>query len=83
MRGLLVDDHHIGAVSEQMQVKIGAYLTNQMVNTLKYKVGNHQFMLLRQSLITSGVKGKSPKGGKNIKNVGYINFNKGFVEEFI
>ena len=66
-----------------MQVKIGAYLTNLMCNTLKYKVGNHQFMLLRQSLITSGAKGKSPRQAKNIKNVGYINFNKGFVEDFI
>ena len=77
---MLVDDHNIGAISEQMQVKIGAYLTNLMCNNLKYKIGNHKFMLLRQSLIVPSAKGVSLKGRKNIKNVGYINFNKGFVE---
>jgi len=38
---LLVDDHSIGSVPSMMRVKIGAYLSNLMCKSLKYKVGNN------------------------------------------
>ena len=33
---LLVDDTAIGSVPKQMQIKIGAYMTNLMTKTLKF-----------------------------------------------
>lgn len=44
---LLIDDSSIGAMSRKMKVKIGAFLTNLMCKNLKYKVGEHKYMLLK------------------------------------
>jgi len=44
---LLVDDYAIGTVPKNMQIKIGAYLTNLMCKNLRFRCGNHKFMLLK------------------------------------
>lgn len=44
---LLIDDAHIGAMTRKMKVKVGAFLTNLMCKNLKYKVGTHNYMLLK------------------------------------
>lgn len=44
---LLIDDVNITAMSKQMKVKIGASLTNLMCKNLKYKLGKHEYMLLK------------------------------------
>ena len=52
---LLIDDHSIGSIPQEMQVRLGAYLTNLMIKNLKFKCGNQKFMLLKPQL----VQGKS------------------------
>ena len=34
-----------------MQLKVGAYLTNLMCKNLKFKVGQHDFLLLKPQVI--------------------------------
>ena len=78
---LLVDDYNIGTVPKNMQIKIGAYLTNLMCKNLKFRCGNHKFMLLKPQLIRSK---KTVGGGQKAKKyIGHITFNKAFVEDFI
>ena len=73
---LLMDDVTIAAMPTAMQIKVGAYLSNLMVKSLKFKMGNNKFLLLKTQII----KGM----GKNSKKyIGYVTFNKGFVEQFI
>ena len=45
---LLVDDHAIGHMNKNMQVKLGGLLTNLMCKTLKYKIGKKEMLLLKQ-----------------------------------
>ena len=59
-----------------MQIKIGAYLSNLMCKNLKFKMGNNKFLLLKTQVVKA--KSKSSK-----KYIGYVAFNKGFVEQFI
>jgi DNA-directed RNA polymerase len=77
---LLIDDQSINALSKQMKVKVGAFLTNLMCKNLKFKVGNHEYMLLKPQVVknTSG-----PVGTGVQKFIGFVSFNKGFIEDFI
>lgn len=70
---LLVDDHAIGALSKEMQIKIGGFLSNLMCKNLKYFIGKREYLLLKPQVVREGGK----------KFHGYIKFNKGFVEKFI
>jgi hypothetical protein len=70
---LLVDDHEIGAIPRDMQIKIGGFLCNLMCKNLKYFIGKREYMLLKPQIIREG----------NKKLHGYIKFNKGFVEKFM
>ena len=52
-----------------------------LCKNLKYKIGDQNFLLLQPQVIrdTQNVKGKD----SSRKYMGYISFNKGFIEEFI
>ena len=63
-----------------MKIKVGGYLTNLMVKNLKFRIGNHDYMLLKP------IKLKTPpkKAKDNIRFMqGYITFNRGFIEDFV
>lgn len=75
---LLIDDHQIGTMNRNMQLKVGAYLTNLMCKNLKFKIGNQNFLLLEPQILRKKVQGKTAS-----KYVGYITFNKGFIEDFV
>jgi hypothetical protein len=77
---LLIDDHEIGTIPKNMQIKVGAFLTNLMCKNLKFKLNNHQFLLLKPQVIASGGK---VKGADVRKYLGYINFNRSFIDQFI
>lgn len=64
-----------------MQLKVGAFLTNLLCKNLKYRIGDQNFLLLQPQVIrdTKNVNGKDSAR----KYMGYISFNKGFIEEFI
>jgi hypothetical protein len=66
---LFVDDYTIGTVPKNLQVKIGAYLTNIMCKNLKFRCGSHKFMLLKPQLVRSK---KKIAGGKFQKYIGFI-----------
>ena len=81
---LLIDDVHIGSVPNAMKLKVGAYLTNLMCKTLKFRCGNNKFMLLKPQVQTSNKKTVgSLSRGPTSKHIGFISYNKAFVEEFI
>jgi hypothetical protein len=69
----VVDDHAIGALSKNTQIKIGGILANLMCTNLKYQIGKREYLLLR------------PIKERHSQNhlQGYLVFNKGFVEKFI
>jgi hypothetical protein len=46
-KSLLVDDHEIGAISKEMQIKIGGFLSNLMCKNLKYFIGKREYLLLK------------------------------------
>jgi hypothetical protein len=46
-KSLLVDDHEIGALSKEMQIKIGGFLSNLMCKNLKYFIGKREYLLLK------------------------------------
>ena len=75
---LLIDDSNFGAMSRKMKVKVGAFLTNLMCKNLKYKVGDHKYMLLKPSVVRGDIATKGIK-----KYMGFVNFNKGFLEDFV
>jgi DNA-directed RNA polymerase len=77
---LLIDDHSIGTMDRNMQLKVGAFLTNLMCKNLKYKIGNQNFLLLSPQVVRDSAGGKK---GKFQNYVGYVTFNKGFIETFI
>lgn len=71
----LVEDQTIGAMKKDMMLKVGAFLTNLMCKNLQYKIGGQTHLLLQpQVLRDSGTK----KGQS--KYMGYIQFNKAFIE---
>jgi DNA-directed RNA polymerase len=56
-----------------VQLKIGAFLTNLMCKNLKYKIGQKHYLLLKPQILKESTK----------KYLGYIIFNKSFIENFI
>lgn len=62
-----------------MQLRLGSYLANLMIRNLKFQVGTHKMMLLKPTMMRKQGEGKKSQ----FKTIGYITFNKGFVEEFI
>lgn len=70
---MVIDDHEIGALNKQMQVKLGGLLSNLMCKTLKYKIGKREYLLLKPQTVREGGK----------KYHGYMVFNKAFVEKFV
>jgi len=79
---LLMDDLTIGAMPKAMQIKVGAFLSNLMCKNLKFKMGNSKFLLLKPQVIKSR-DGVTSKSSPIKKYIGYITFNKGFVEQFV
>jgi DNA-directed RNA polymerase len=67
-------------MDRNMQLKVGAFLTNLMCKNLKYKIGNQNFLLLSPQVVRDSAGGKK---GKFQNYVGYVTFNKGFIETFI
>lgn len=74
---LLIDSVNITAMSKQMKVKVGAFLTNLMCKNLKFSIGSHEQLLFKPQLV------KSSSGHDKAKYMGFISFNKGFIEDFI
>ena len=50
---LLIDDNSIGSMNREMQLKLGAALTQIMCKTLKYKIGNQNYHLLQPQMLRS------------------------------
>lgn len=71
-RHLIVDDHRIGGMKKEMQIKLGAFLTNLMCKHLKYYVGKKEHLLLRPQIKK-----------KDKKSMGQIVIEKGFIEKFV
>ena len=69
----LMEDNHLGALPRDAQLKIGAFLTNLMCKNLKYKIGTKSYLLLKPQIIKE----------EKMKYMGYIIFNKSFIETFI
>jgi hypothetical protein len=42
-----MNDQYIGALPKDIQIKIGAFLTNLMCKNLKYKIGKKSYLLLK------------------------------------
>jgi hypothetical protein len=59
-----------------MQIKVGAFLTNMMCKNLKFKMNNHKFMLLKPQVFKTK---KKTQGGVS-KSMGYVLFNRGFID---
>jgi len=53
--------------------KVGAFLTNLMCKNLRYKVGKKSFLLLKPQVLKE----------QSQKYMGYVIFNKSFIENFI
>jgi DNA-directed RNA polymerase len=68
-----MNDQSIGALPKDVQIKIGAFLTNLMCKNLKYKIGKKSYLLLKPQVLKQS----------NKKYLGYIIFNKSFIETFI
>lgn len=58
---------------KDVKLKIGAFLTNLMCKELKYKIGNKFFLLLKPQILKES----------NKSYLGYVIFNKSFIENFI
>lgn len=78
-RHLIIDDHEIGTMNRNMQLKVGAFLTNLMCKNLKYQIGNQSYLLLEPQVIRE----QFPSKGGSKKYMGYVKFNKAFIEDFI
>lgn len=44
---LYLDDHMMGTMPRDVQLKVGAFLTNLMCKNLKYKIGKKSYLLLK------------------------------------
>ena len=62
-----------------MKIKVGGFLSNLMVKNLKFRIGNHDHMLLK--LIKIKMQKKTTDDYKYMQ--GYITFNRGFIEDFV
>jgi DNA-directed RNA polymerase len=60
-------------MSRDARIKIGGFLTKLMCNNLEYKIGKKSYLLLKTQVLRQGFQ----------KYMGYIMFNKTFVEQFI
>ncbi len=60
-------------MSRDVKIKMGAFLTNLMCKNLKYKIGKKSYLLLKPQVLKES----------NKKYLGYIIFNKSFIETFI
>ena len=69
---LLIEDANLAVIPKDVQLKIGAFLTNIMCKNLKFSTGK-KHMLLKTQVI---------RQSKN-KELGYIIFNKNFIEHFV
>jgi len=78
----LIEDHSIGAIPKHMQIKVGAFLTNLMCKNLQFKMKNNKFMLLKPKVLRDSSAKVGGTGGVK-KYIGYILFNKGFLDQFI
>ena len=70
---LMMEDEEVGSIPRNVQLKIGAFLTNIMCKNLKYSIGKKKHLLLKAQVLRQS----------NTKEVGYIIFNKNFIEHFI
>jgi len=70
---LYLDDHMMGTMPRDVQLKVGAFLTNLMCKNLKYKIGKKSYLLLKPQVLKES----------STKYLGYIIFNKSFIETFI
>jgi DNA-directed RNA polymerase len=69
----MIEDNDIGSIPKDVQLKIGAFLTNVMCKNLTYSVGKKKHLLLKAQVL---------KKSKN-KELGYVLFNKSFIEHFV
>ena len=69
----LDDNHMLGSMTRDAKIKVGAFLTNLMCKNLKYKIGKKSYLLLKPQVLKES----------NKKYLGYIIFNKSFIETFI
>ena len=53
---LIIEDQHFSSMSKTMQVKVGAFLSNLMIKNLKFRVGSHEYMVLKPTLVGSSNK---------------------------
>ncbi len=70
---LYLDDNIMGTMPRDVKLKVGAFLTNLMCKNLKYKIGKKSYLLLKPQILKESQK----------KYLGYIIFNKSFIETFI
>ena len=70
---LYLDDNLMGTMPREVKLKVGAFLTNLMCKNLKYKIGKKSYLLLKPQVLKE----------QNKKYLGYIIFNKSFIETFI
>ena len=70
---LYLDDNLMGTMPRDVKLKVGAFLTNLMCKNLKYKIGKKSYLLLKPQVLKEQHK----------KYLGYIIFNKSFIETFI
>ena len=63
----------MGSMPRDVKLKVGAFLTNLMCKNLKYKIGKKSYLLLKPQVLKESQK----------KYLGYIIFNKSFIETFI
>ena len=70
---LMVEDNDFGTIPKDVQLKIGAFLTNIMCKNLKYTVGKKKHLLLKTQVLRQS----------KTKELGYVIFNKSFIEHFV
>ena len=68
-----MNDNRLNVLPKDTQLKMGAFLTNIMCKNLKYRIGKKSYLLLKPQIIKES----------HTKYLGYIIFNKSFIETFI
>jgi hypothetical protein len=48
---MIMEDSHIGHMPRDVQLKIGAFLTNLMCKNLTYKIGTKSYLLLKPQIL--------------------------------
>lgn len=69
----IVEDKDLWSFDWATQMKIGAALTNLMCKTLTYSIGKKKYLLLKPQLMRQD----------KTKELGYIVFNKSFIDHFL